>query len=222
MKLSSTETRELAGGDTPAMPAGRSLPEGERDAWQEQRERIALTPESGTVRGLFFRDILRLAPQLQATRARYLPFTNYPMREYMALLLDGARGAFPGAPPAAALRRMGHGVYQAFASSMAGSALFGMIQHEYVRLLELTPKAYPLTMDPGRVEVHFKSDTTAVVQLRDVWPFPESFHLGIWEGAYKALEVSGDVRAVALTRSSADLHLTWDLSTTRGAPYSQR
>lgn len=208
--------------DPRAIAPGRGQPEPERDAWEEHRERIALAPESGTVRGLFFRDILRLAPQLQATRARYLPFSSYPMREYMALLLDGARAAFPGQPPAAALRRMGHGVYEAFAASLAGSALFGIIQHEYIRVLELTPKAYPLTMTPGNVEVHFESDTHAVARLREVWPFPESFHLGIWEGAYRVLSVSGEVQVVPLTRSSVDLHLRWDLSTVRGPTYSQR
>jgi uncharacterized protein (TIGR02265 family) len=144
------------------------------------------------------------------------------MREYMGLLLEGARLAFPGLTPQEALRRMGHGVYDAFAASLAGNALFGIIQHEYIRVLELTPKAYPLTMDPGRVEVQFKSDTEAVAQLRDVWPFPESFHVGIWEGAYKALAVTGQLQVVPLSRSSVDLHLSWDLSTTRGPLYSQR
>jgi uncharacterized protein (TIGR02265 family) len=193
-----------------------------RDAWLEYEERIRLAPESGSVRGMFFREVLRLSPQLAAGRGRYVPFSSYPMREYMSVLLAGARASHPRSAPAEALRLMGHSVYEAFANSLAGKSLFGIIQHEYVRVLELTPKAYPLTMQPGRVEVIFESDTKAIAQLRDVWPFPESFHLGIWEGAYKALSVRGHVEMVPLTVSSVDLHLTWDPTSVRGPLYSKR
>ncbi len=206
----------------PSRSAGRASAPQADDPWQEYRERIALAPEAGTVRGLFFRDVFRMAPKLAVGRPRYIPFSSYPLREYMTLLVEGAGTAHPGATPSEALRCMGHSVYEAFASSLAGSALFGIIQHEYVRILELTPKAYPLTMEPGEVEVQFKSDIQAVVQLRDVWPFPEVFHLGIWEGAYRALGVVGSVEVVPLTRSAVDLHLRWDPATIRGAPYSRR
>lgn len=178
--------------------------------WAEYAARIEEAPESGTVRGLFFSEILRLVPPLRASRRpRYLPFSKYPLREFMQLLVDGARVARPAESPESALSALGLTVYTTFASSMAGASLLASPAFQEGRVLELAPRAYPLTLEPGRVEVVSYGIDEAVVKLRDVWPFPESFHRGVWLGAMRALGVTGSVDVIRHGWCHVDFHVRW-------------
>lgn len=180
------------------------------DAWSEYVARIEEAPASGTVRGVFFNEILRLVPLLRASRRpRYLPFSKYPLREFMQLLVDGARIAHPMKSPESALSLLGLTTYATFASSMAGASLLASPAYHQGRVLELAPRAYPLALEPGGVEVVSYCSDEAVVKLRDVWPFPESFHRGVWLGAMQALGVTGSVDVIRHGWCHVDFHLRW-------------
>lgn len=180
------------------------------DPWAEYVLRSQEAPEDGTVRGLYFTELLRLVPRLRAQqRRRYVPFSKYPLREYMRLLIDAARAAHPEKEPGRALCALGLTTYATFASSMAGSSLLSSVAMDQDRLLELAPLAYPLTIEPGVVEVVSRTQRTAVVKLRDVWTFPESYQVGVWLGAMEILGVDGSVEVIRHGWCSVDFYVRW-------------
>lgn len=187
-----------------------SRPSPAEDPWQEYVARIAEAPESGTVRGLYFTEILRLAPDaMNAERRRFIPFSKYPLREFMRLLVDAGQLAHEGRDPADALQRLGRTTYTTFAASMAGMTLLAGLSVDIVRLLDLLPKIYPLTMDPGSARVLWRGEAEAVVHLRDLWTFPEAYQVGVWLGALEALDLIGTMDVIRHSWSSVDFHVRW-------------
>jgi len=180
------------------------------DAWLECQARIQDAPDAGTVRGLYFSEILRLVPALRScNRRRYVPFSKYPLREYMQLLVDAAQFAHPGKEPERALRELGMTTYGTFAASMAGASLLSSPAFHDGRLLDLAPQAYPLTIEPGSVEIVSRSTHDAVVKLRDLWTFPESFQKGVWLGAMRMLGIDGSIDVIRHGWCSVDFHVRW-------------
>lgn len=189
----------------PAPPAAEAV-----DPWQEYVARIAEAPENGTVRGLYFNEIMRLAPWLRSTaRQRYVPFSKYPIRAFMQLLVDAGRQGHPSKTPHEALRLLGLTTYSTFASSMAGVSLLSSVSIDLERILELTPHIYPLTLEPARIEIAHRVPGEAIVQLRDVWTFPESYHVGVWLGAMNILGVEGTIDVIRHGWCNVDFHLRW-------------
>ncbi len=180
--------------------------------WEEYEARILEAPDNGTVRGMFFTEILRLAPGLRVThKRRYLPFSKYPLRDYMQLLIDAGKSAHPTRTPEDGLRELGRTAYPTFTSSMAGIALFGGLSSNSERVLELIPKAYPLTVEPCRVELVSRGEREAVFKLRDLWTFPESYQLGVWLGGLQVLGVEGTIDVIRHSWCSVDFHVHWRL-----------
>ena len=92
----------------------------------EHFARIGEAPEVGLVRGMFFGDLQRLVPPHRSPmQRRYLPFSMYPLREFMQLLLTTARDQYPAHAPDDALCALGRRGYGVFAASMAGMSLLG-------------------------------------------------------------------------------------------------
>jgi uncharacterized protein (TIGR02265 family) len=129
--------------------------------------------------------------------------------EYMDLLLRIARARSASKSAATALLELGFGVYSQFASSIAGTALFSVAQLDFKRICELSPKAYSITLKPGRTEVIRASTNEAVVRLRDVWVYPDIFHAGIWLGAMDACRVSGTIEVKRRSLNDAEFHMQW-------------
>jgi uncharacterized protein (TIGR02265 family) len=190
----------------PVQPAATSS----SDPWHEYVGRIQEAPESGTVRGLYFGEIMRLVPWLRASNTRrYLPFSKYPLREYMQLLVDAGRAAHPSKTPHNALQALGLTTYSTFASSIAGMSLLSSMAIDVERVLELAPRAYPLTITPGSVEIVSRTPGEAIVQLRNMWTFPESYHVGVWLGAMEILSVEGTIDVIRHGWCNVDFHLRW-------------
>jgi uncharacterized protein (TIGR02265 family) len=180
------------------------------DPWQEYAARIPEAPESGTVRGLYFTEIMRLVPSMRGnSRRRFVPFSKYPLREYMQLLIDAGRAAHPTKVPAQALQALGLTTFSAFSSSISGMSLLSSVGVDIERVLELVPKAYPLTVQPGRVEIVSRSAGEAVVQLRELWTYPESYHVGVWLGAMDILGIEGKIEVIRHGWCNVDFHVRW-------------
>jgi uncharacterized protein (TIGR02265 family) len=181
-----------------------------QDPWKEYVARISEAPESGTVRGLYFSEMLRLAPMLRSThQQRYVGFSKYPLRDYMQLLIDAGRTAHASKTPEQALYALGLTTYSTFASSISGMALLSSISVDIERVLDLVSRAYPLALEPSRVELVSRGTGVAVVQLRDVWTFPETYHVGVWLGGMDILGLEGEIDVIRHGWSSVDFHLKW-------------
>jgi uncharacterized protein (TIGR02265 family) len=192
-----------------------------KESWDTLAERIPDVPASAMIRGMFPRQLVKQLPS--ASSARYLPFTLYPVREYMELVLRCARALHPRETPANAVLRLGTHVYPLFASSMAGTAIFAVAQIDFRKVCELAPKAYDITLKPGKLACVNSSDTEATLELRQVWPFPDLFHAGIWIGAMDVCGVSGTIQVRRHSSSSVDFNLKWqDTKAVARFPQTQR
>ena len=179
------------------------------DTWDDFSERVEAAPSWAEIRGMFLREILRLEPRVRTPHPDYVAFSLYPVREYMQLLLDAARMKYPDKKPADALLELGLGVYALFARSLSGIAIFSVAGSNFTRICELSSKAYSVTLKPGDAKLAKSEPGYALVQLRDVWPFPECFHCGIWMGAMQACKVQGSIEVTRLSPSDVNLAITW-------------
>jgi uncharacterized protein (TIGR02265 family) len=195
----------------PAPDDGFALPD-----WQAPFDAdalIARAPEAGVVKGLFFQDILDAAVSLRVTlpapRQRYLPFIDYPMREYMGLLVSATRVIHPREPLRNGLRRLGRMAYPTLSATLLGRAIFGVAGRDYGTIVSLASRAYAVTIKPGVVTLAERAPTRAVVTLRDLWTFPDTYHVGVFEGALIAVGLRGEVKVRVLSPCDVDFEVTW-------------
>jgi uncharacterized protein (TIGR02265 family) len=169
--------------------------------------RLAQVPAKATIRGMFMRQACAWVPSTASTR--YLPFSTYPLAAYMATLMKAAATRYPSEAPADALVALGLEVYPLFASSLVGSTIFGIANNAFRHVVELSPRAYPITISPAHVNVLRCESGFAQVELRRVWPFPEFFHAGIWLGAMNACKVQGTITVIRRSECDADFSVEW-------------
>ena len=185
--------------------------------WQaplDAEAQIAQTPEIGALKGLFYQDILDTCAAMEArvspARPRYLPFIDYPLREYMDLLVQAAGALHPREPLRNGLRRIGRLAYPTLAGTLIGRAIFGIAGRNFGTVLSLASRAYSVSLKPGDVELVERSEGRGVVHLRNLWNFPDSYQVGVFEGALIAVGVRGKVLVRVLSRCDADFEVTWD------------
>jgi hypothetical protein len=124
-------------------PDGFALPD-----WQaplDAADRIARAPEDGKIKGLFFSDVVARAGAhgpLPGARPEYVPFIDYPLREFMALLVSFAERAHAKDPLRLGLRLAGRGAYPALASTLIGKAIFAVPGHDFGNILQSAAHAY--------------------------------------------------------------------------------
>jgi uncharacterized protein (TIGR02265 family) len=181
------------------------------DAPLDTDARIAAAPENGTVRGMFFQQILE---ELGDNRPEWvsgshIAFGSYPMRDFMRLLVEGAERLYPSVSVREGLRRLGHLNFPKFSNTMVGSAIFAVAGRDYGKVVSLAGKAYGVSMSPGRVSTVRIGPNHARVQMVDVWTFPECYQIGVFEGAMKACGVTGRIQIAQHSESSADYDLQW-------------
>lgn len=178
------------------------------DTLEELSERVSRAPSSALIRGMFPAQLMEGAPP-GISKQRFVSFKLYPVRDYMQLLLEVAKAKYPRQPVATGLLRLGYGVYPLFASSVAGTAVFAAVQYDFKVICEMAPKAYNITLKPGSVAVDYVRDGEARIKLRNVWPFPDIFHAGIWLGAMKVCRTSGTVEVTKHSDCNVDFVLRW-------------
>jgi uncharacterized protein (TIGR02265 family) len=174
---------------------------------------IARSPEEGAIKGLYFQDILGTAAsvhaKLEAPRSRYLPFIDYPIREYMALLVSAAKAVHPREPLRNGLRRLGRTAYPTLAGTRLGRAIFGIAGRDFGTILALASRAYGISVKPGEVSLVERTGTRGVVQLRDLWSFPDTYQVGVFEGALIAVGLRGEVKVRVRSACDVDFEVTW-------------
>lgn len=190
----------------PALP--RSTPE--KHALEQW---IAETPATATVKGMYPAALLRSLDGLPVQNlgsSRYVPFKDYPLRDYMGLLMEGARLLHPDKSPREGLRHLGKDVYPTLAKSTVGRVIFSIAGKNWLPALKLAPRAYGISLSPAKVTLCDVRDNSARLELRDVWNFGDTYQVGVFEGAMQTFGVEGSVRARRLKRRcDVDLLMEW-------------
>jgi uncharacterized protein (TIGR02265 family) len=172
--------------------------------------RIAATPLTATVKGMFIEPLARSARQSGvACEPRYLAFREYPLRDFMRLLASCASTRHPGLPLRQSFRQLGRDAFPTLTSSVAGRVIFTFAHGNARGALRLAPEGYKHSLSHCSVRTRLNTPEQAVLELRDVWNFPECYHVGVVEGACMAFGPQPKVRTRVLSPCSVDLLIRW-------------
>jgi len=172
--------------------------------------RIAETPAAATVKGMFFEQLARSARKAgHAGPARYVPFRNYPLRDYMRLVAECARARYPRLPLREAFRRVGWDAFPTLMNSVAGKVMFAFARGDAHSVLRLAPDAYKHTMSHCSVSLRVSSPGQVVLEYRDLYNFVECYQVGIIEGGCRAFGSSARIRLRSLSPHDADMLIRW-------------
>lgn len=170
---------------------------------------IALGPPTGSVKGMFFAllqsEVARRGHRIG--RERYVRFRGYPLEEWLRFLPEAARLAHPSVPTREGMRRLGHGAFETFTSSTAGRVLFSMAGMQPEAAASLTGRAFDVIGSHGRVEVLESERGRVVLRLTDMWDYIEGWHVGVYEGAARALGVEGEVHVRMASHCDGDVEM---------------
>jgi uncharacterized protein (TIGR02265 family) len=172
--------------------------------------RIAETPLTATVKGMFVEPLARSARQAGvACEARYLPFREYPLRDFMRLLASCAQTHHPTVPTREAFRQLGRDAFPALMGSVAGRVIFTFAHGNARGALRLAPEGYKHSLSHCSVRTRLSTPEQVVLELRDVWNFPECYHVGVIEGGCMAFGPQPKVKTRVLSPCSVDMLIRW-------------
>lgn len=173
---------------------------------------LAAIPKAATISGMFLQPMVDFAHdvghELPASRARYVPFSFYPLHEHATLLIATCTAAFPKLTTRQALRKLGRGAPQALLRSTIGKVVLGSAAGVHA-MVDAMVAAYPINLKPSRTSVLEHNDRSVVVRLTDIHYFLDSHHVGTFEGLLRHAGVEGTVRIASRSTSDADLLLSW-------------
>jgi uncharacterized protein (TIGR02265 family) len=170
-------------------------------------------PSEAVTKGMFLSSLVDTVKSTGAPtppNLRFISFKDYPMHEWLKLAIDCAQTAFPDVQIREGLRRMGQVVYPMFSKTMVGTAIFAVASRDFPGTLRLASLAYRVSIKPGSATVVELSEGRAVVELRNVWSFCDSYQVGIFEGTMQMFDLGGVVRVRQHSICNADLEITWN------------
>lgn len=141
---------------------------------------------------------------------RIQQFKDYPLREYMELLLDAAVTLSPEDLPKEGLRRLGQLAIPTFAHSIVGGVIMSTVGKNWELCLKMVSRGYEVSLKPGKAVVAELSNDRALVQLRGIWNFGDSYQVGVIEGLMQSCDIRGTVVVEALSKCDPDLRLHWE------------
>jgi len=166
------------------------------------------------MKGMYVETLLSMLKRRGAalpTDKRYFSFKDYPLRELMRLMVDALEVLYPDISPREAMIALGRLAFPTFTSTTIGKVIFSVAGNSWVRALNLVTKAYGVSIHPGTASVTEMTETGARVELREIWNFGNSYHVGVFEGAMKHFGVRGRVQAVSVgRRCDVDLIMHWE------------
>jgi uncharacterized protein (TIGR02265 family) len=162
----------------------------------DPRPHLLGVPSEHGVRGLFFNSILREAKAqgVAISNARnYIDFKHYPVREWLELLLEAAGRCHDGLPLRGAVRRMGRLAYPAFAASMVGRVMFGVLGNDIARVMKIASKGYDCSLTHARVVIVAADAHSVRARFEHSYAFIDAYQVGVFEGAIAACKRRGEV-----------------------------
>jgi uncharacterized protein (TIGR02265 family) len=172
--------------------------------------RIAETPLTATAKGMFFEQFARSARKHGLPcEARYVPFRDYSLRDFMRLLADYTRKRFPELPLREGFRRAGLEAFSALMNSVAGRVLFTFARGDAQAALRLAPQAYKYSLSDCSVTTRISTSQQMVLEFRNVWNFPECYQVGAIEGGCRAFGAAPRIRTRVLSPCNVDMLIRW-------------
>ncbi len=185
----------------------------QRRELRELEAQIEATPSHARIKGMYVRTFLTMLEQRRLpapTTERYMVFKDYPLRDYMRMLLDACPAVYPDCSLREALKRQGRLVYPTLASSTVGKVIFAMAGSDWNAALPLASRGWEISLTPGSATLVDRTKTSAVLALRDIYNFPDTLQVGIIEGAMELFHVEGTVVAEPKGRiCDVDLRINW-------------
>lgn len=175
-------------------------------------ERVAALSPTATVKGMFFSDIVQDVHRRTGNapaRKRYVAFRDYPFREWIELLAEAAELAYPDARPLEGIRRLGQRAYPLFVSSRAGAVFAALAGRTIPGTLKQLPRALRVAQSLGSVEIREQSDRHALLELRELYDFPDTYYVGVIEGILAGFDTQGEVLVRDVTLCDADMLVRW-------------
>ena len=173
-------------------------------------ERVQRAPEGIVIKGMFFEQVQTVlnehASEVDAS-GHFGAFRDYPLRDWLQLLHDGAVKIFPGFPPQRAIFEMGRPTFGRFRSSLLGRVLFA--NDTFEACLRSATKAYKRTSTVTTCEVVDVLVDRATVQIRGCWDFP-AWHVGVFHGALQTCGKHPSIQICQYALQDFDLEITWD------------
>jgi uncharacterized protein (TIGR02265 family) len=182
---------------------------------------IERTPAANTVKGMYVAGIVEALAQRDIApreQRRYQPFKDYSLRDYMRLCLDAAVTLYPSRSPKEGLRSLGQLAIPTFAQSISGAVVMGTVGRSWELALRCVSRGYQISLKPGEAIVAELASERALVQLRKVWNFGDSYQVGVVEGLMDWCGLNGEVTANVISACDTDLRLQWTQKSARRAP----
>jgi len=180
------------------------------------KDRLAAVPEGTFTRGMVLQStveqtVKRAGVRPESARDRYFPFKSYPVAEYMRLLVEASRLAYPDLTPAEGLRQQGFLAYDTVRSSSLGRIVGDLAGNDCGAFIRHAAQTY-VPLSSGRAIIVPRGPCSIEVRLRNLWTFPEIFHFAIFEQALRSLPIRTSLTARVHGFSSADLLIAWEPS----------
>ena len=178
----------------------------------EHLDWIEATPETHTVKGMYVTGLMQMLETVgvEAPKVDRVPaFKNTPLRPYMHMLLDAALTLYPPSPVREGLRRLGQLVIPTFATSMVGKVIMATAGHSWELSLKFVSRGYEASLTPGQCIVAEMRSGFALLQLRDIWNFGDSYQVGVIDGLMDWCRIQGKISPTVNSRSSVDMTIEW-------------
>ncbi|MDD9945984.1 MAG: DUF2378 family protein [Myxococcales bacterium] len=173
--------------------------------------RIDDTPASHTVKGMYVSGLIATmkAASVGYPEERVHAFKDYPMRDFMGLVLEAGATLYPQKRLGDALHALGCQAIPTFAESISGGVIMATAGRSWKMALTLISRGYEISLKPGKATVAVMEADRAVVQLRNVRNFGESYHVGVMTGLMHWCRLQGNVVPKVLSQSDTDLLISW-------------
>lgn len=189
-------------------------PSSDKDDIRYFESRIEATPQHAKVKGMYINTFLRCLDQHgipHPEARRYLTFKDYPLREYMRMLLEACPKLYPECSVREALTRQGRLLYPTLIGSTVGKVIFAIAGRSWDAALPLASRGYEVSLTPGSATLIEQTPTSAVLALRDVYNFADSLQVGVMEGAMETFRIEGTVTPRPKARAcDVDLVMEWE------------
>jgi len=181
---------------------------------------LALLPKGATCKGLFFNTLFdaarvaitpsNLCKKAEIADRRYWTFTDYPVAEYLKLLLVTAQVLSPRRTVGEGIRLLGRGTYDSFLDSQVGRVVFGALGVDAHMILKYGSKSFQIALNFGKHWNERIDEHTWHSHYEGLPIFIETHQVGILEGMLQRCGAKGRVRVAMTDLATAVVETTVD------------